>query len=208
MSKLNDPSMQVALLMEHMRHGIVIYDADERICVINNHVSRIFNFPAAAIIVGDTLAAYIDCIGQAVGWPAERRKAILNNHRDWSARGKAKTLDHHFDGGKVLEITFAPIPEGGAVLTFDDVTHERNLRSLSDRREVLTREAKTMLERVGRIASDTRLVALNASIEAARLGAEGHGFAVVADEVRGLSRQTSEVLIEIGRINEASLSLA
>lgn len=206
MSKLNDPSMQVALLMEHMRHGIVIYDADERICVINNHVSRIFNFPAAAIVVGGTLSAYIDCIGQSVGWPAERRKAILNNHRDWSARGQAKTLDHHFDGGKVLEITFAPLPDGGAVLTFVDVTHERNLRSLSDRREVLTREAKAMLERVGRIASDTRLVALNASIEAARLGAEGRGFAVVADEVRGLSRQTSEVLIEIGRINEASLS--
>ena len=93
-------------------------------------------------------------------------------------------------------------------MTFVDVTHERHLRSVSEKRVVLTREARSMLERVGKIASDTRLVALNARIEAARLSSDGRAFAVVADEVRGLSRQTSEVLIEIERINEASLNLS
>lgn len=208
MSNLDEPSGQLEILMEYMRHGIVIYDREERICLINRHVSRLFAFPAQNVASGDTLASYIDCVGRAVGWPAARRAAVLNNHREWLSEGCSKTFDHHYDDGKVLEISFHPLPSGGAVLTFVDVTHERNLRSIGDRRDVLTLEAKVMLQRVGRIASDTRIVALNASMEAARLGNEGRAFAAVAEEVRGLSRQTSEVLVEIERINEASLRLS
>jgi PAS domain-containing protein len=204
----DDASQHLALVLDHMRHGIVIYDREERISLLNTHVMRIFDLPADSVTAGQSLADYLACVGRSVGWSAERTANVLGNHRDWARQSKARTFDHHFDDGRILEITFHPTRGGGAVLTFVDVTHERNLLSVSEKRESLMQEAKVMLDRVGRIAADTRLVALNASIEAARLGAGGRGFAVVAEEVRSLSRQTSDVLVEIGRINEASLSLA
>lgn len=195
----------LALVMDHMRHGMVVYDDAERIVLMNAYVGRMLGFADPGIGPGTTLSEYLACAGAAVGWSPERVAGVIENHRAWGRAGQARQFDHHFDDGKILEICFTPIEQGGAILTYVDVTHTRHLTKVSERRENLTREAGTMLRRVADIAAQKRVVAFNARIEAARIGEGGRAFAVVADEIRHLSRQTSDVLHDISHVIEESL---
>lgn len=81
--------------------------------------------------------------------------------------------------------------------------------------EKSSHEINTIIKTIDDIASQTKLLSLNASIESARAGEFGKGFSVVADEVRNLANKSTQaskqsaLLIEqaINDVNEGMKTL-
>ena len=122
--------------LEHLPQGVVIIDADLNLVAWNSRYVQLFRFPADLMRVGQPIADLLrhnarrGLLGS--GPPEEaiaRRLAHLRSgtpHLHESAKGD----------GTVLEIRGNPLPDGGFVTSYADITSYKNaareLRSLAD----------------------------------------------------------------------------
>lgn len=126
------------------------------------------------------------------------QKIEIANEKNRNVMNVAKNAGATVNDSIANMENLSEIAKETAVTTHDLIS---KVDALSDE----TREIHSMIEIIDNIAEQTGLLSLNASIEAARVGAAGRGFAVVAEEIKKLSDQSVEaakqIAVIVGRID-------
>lgn len=154
--------------LEHLPQGVVIIDADLNLVAWNSRYVELFRFPPHLLRVGtpiESLFRYNARRGllgtNPTGDAIARRLAHLRS-------GKPHQHESEKDDGTVLEIRGNPLPEGGFVTSYADITSykatARELRSLADALEARVEQRTHDLEQARREAVEanrykTRFVA-------------------------------------------------
>src|SRR4051794_541808 len=125
------------------------------------------------------------------------------NHKVIGSVGIAKNMENWTGLNNSAEELIKSSSEVGNIIgQFIDIASQltedsKLLQNKADEINVKFKKTNQILESIKKISSQTRLIGLNAAIEAARIGNVGRGFGVVANEIRKLSGNSNDASIEI-----------
>ncbi|KRA53903.1 histidine kinase [Pseudoxanthomonas sp. Root65] len=208
--------------LEHLPQGVVIIDADLRLVAWNSRYMELFRFPPDLIHVGRPIEdVFRHNARRGLLGPGPVEDAI-QRRLDHLRSGKPHMRESEKDDGVVLEIRGNPLPDGGFVTSYADITSYKNaareLRSLADALEHRVEERTRALADATRAAENanrykTRFVAsavhdLLQPLNAARMFVSALRGRLHDDEARRIADHVDNALAAQDAILNSLLDIA
>jgi len=111
--------------LDNMSNGLIYLDETDRVRLYNRRYLEIYGFEPDAELTGLTAEQIIDLVGDRHGWTAERRDQARRRLNEWWSVESFTQIDYPMDDGRVMQVEVRPVEGGGTVITFDDVTKDR-----------------------------------------------------------------------------------
>ncbi|MFV8783529.1 PAS-domain containing protein [Microbulbifer sp. SA54] len=138
--------------VETISQGISVVDADLRLVAWNQHYLELFNYPERLLYIGCPVAnLYRHNAERGLYGPIDDPDELevqVQKRLDLLRHGSAHRFERRLPSGAIVEVRGTPMPGGGFVTTFTDISEyraavdalEENRRTLEDRVELRTAE--------------------------------------------------------------------
>ena len=200
LSQMSEGNLDVEISSEYKGDFIKIKES------INHIASTLNDVIGQIIIASNEVAAsskQLSAGSQSLSAGASEQAASVEQLTASIAEIAQKTNENASSASKADKIA-------NSVKTDTDGGNEKMERMLVSMNEISESSAgiSKIIKVINDIAFQTNILALNASIEAARAGSYGRGFAVVAEEVRHLAQRSSEAAKDTTQMIDKSLDKA
>ena len=111
--------------LDNMSNGLVYVDDTERVRLFNRRYLEMYSLPTDTDITGLTPAQIMDLVGDYHQWTEERRQHARMRLDQWREVKDGTQIDYPVDDGRMMQVEFRTLEDGGVVATFDDVTKDR-----------------------------------------------------------------------------------
>ncbi|MBO0661106.1 EAL domain-containing protein [Jiella sp. MQZ9-1] len=115
----------LAAALDNMSNGLVYFGEDGSLQLFNRRYLEITGLQPGILSQGMSHSEVIAAIGDAQGWSQDRRKLAIERARLWTSAADSESIEYVMDDGRIMEVELRRVDGGGYVLTFDDVSAQR-----------------------------------------------------------------------------------
>ncbi|KIH82320.1 hybrid sensor histidine kinase/response regulator [Pseudomonas batumici] len=108
--------------IENITQGISVVDQSLKLVAWNRRYLELFNFPDGLISVGRPIADIIRYNAERGLLGPGEAEVHVARRLHWMRQGRAHTSERLFPNGRVIELIGNPMPGGGFVMSFTDIT--------------------------------------------------------------------------------------
>ncbi len=113
------------LALRNMSNGLLMVDAQGRVTAFNPRLVEILGMEEEDVAVGKHIAEMLGAMARRRDWSPEEVGAFIAEHLQWLDVAGVTRVERRFENTRTLAVVCRQMPEGGALLTYDDVTEHR-----------------------------------------------------------------------------------
>ncbi|HEX2117318.1 MAG TPA: PAS-domain containing protein [Alphaproteobacteria bacterium] len=142
-------SEQLEAALSNMSQGLCVYDAHQRLVLFNRRYLELYGLPADRVVPGTALRELMEISLKRGNYTAEQGDRVIAERLAMAESREQRVLRQKLQSGRVIEVTHRPLPNGGSVATFTDITDQESvtaaLRAAKEQAELANRTKSEFL---------------------------------------------------------------